>query len=53
MADRSSSQVAEAGFVFTPTNTNPDMATCPYCLTAFADWEMDDVPLCVVSVSRL
>ncbi|KAG8985251.1 hypothetical protein FRB90_004852 [Tulasnella sp. 427] len=40
-----SKKVAEAGFVFTPTAVNPDMATCPYCLTAFADWEMDDVPL--------
>ncbi|KIO31931.1 hypothetical protein M407DRAFT_19189 [Tulasnella calospora MUT 4182] len=47
-----SKKVAEAGFVFTPTSTSPDMATCPYCQTAFADWEMDDVPLALHQKKR-
>ncbi|KAG8955394.1 hypothetical protein FRC04_008745 [Tulasnella sp. 424] len=44
--------VAEAGFVYTPTASSPDMATCPYCQTAFADWEMDDVPLALHQKKR-
>ncbi|KAG8906084.1 hypothetical protein FRB99_007608 [Tulasnella sp. 403] len=40
----SSKKMAEAGFVFTPTDSAPDMATCPYCNTAFDDWQPTDSP---------
>ncbi|KAG8997849.1 hypothetical protein FRB94_002898 [Tulasnella sp. JGI-2019a] len=41
----SSKKLAEAGFVFTPTEEALDMAACPYCQLAFDDWSVEDDPL--------
>lgn len=37
-------QMAMAGFVHCPSENEPDVACCFYCLKELEGWEPDDIP---------
>lgn len=41
-------QMARAGFVFTPSQDDVDLATCLFCKVALSGWDEDDDPLYVL-----
>jgi len=42
LADR---QLANAGFVFTPSGPLSDLVKCPYCEYDVEEWDEDDDPM--------
>lgn len=40
-----SAKVAEAGFIYNPTPSDPDCASCPLCPTSLGGWDPEDDPV--------
>ncbi|KAI0031963.1 inhibitor of apoptosis repeat-containing protein [Vararia minispora EC-137] len=47
----SSTKMAKAGFVYTPTSPGDDTATCLYCGVSLNGWEEDDNPVYAYTLS--